>query len=74
MSRSMFWMYESSARSRFLSGVQLLIFLYLCVISSASSFSLLLSASVLSSSLLSWKKCLSISLRLKSVKSALNSF
>ena len=74
MSRSMLWMYESSAGSRVLGGVQVLVFLYLCVVSSVSSFSLLSSVSVLSCSFLSWKKCLSLSLRLKSVKSALSSF
>ena len=74
MSRSMLWMYESSAGSRFLGGVQVLVFLYLCAVSSVSSFSLLSSVSVLSCSCLSLKKCLSLSLRLKSVKSALSSF
>ena len=74
MSRSMLWMYESSAGSRFLGGVQVLVFLYLCVVSSVSFFSSLPSVSMLSSSFLSWKKCLSLSLRLKSVKSALSSF
>ena len=49
MSRSMLWMYESSAGSRFLGGVQLLVFLYLCVMSFVSSFLLFLSVSVLSS-------------------------
>ena len=73
-SRSMLWMYESSAGSRFLGGVQVLVFLHLCVVSSVSSFSSLPSVSVLSSSFLSWKKCWSLSLRLKSVKSALSSF
>ena len=73
MSRSMLWMYESSSGSRLIGGVQVLVFLYLCVVSSVSSFSLLPSVSVLSSSFLSWKKCLSLSLRLKSVKSALRS-
>ena len=62
VSRSMLWMYESSAGSRFLDGVQVLVFLYLCVVLSVSSFSLLPSVSVLPSSFLSWKKCLSLSL------------